>query len=40
MNERWEQGLDDHAYDALAYCLMDLDPSGFKISPLKVDWKL
>jgi hypothetical protein len=36
LKDSWEQGLDDHAYDALAYCLMELDPSGFKVSPVTV----
>ncbi len=36
LKDEWEQGLDDHGYDAGAYCLADLDPAVTNIRPLTV----
>jgi hypothetical protein len=38
--DRWEQGAQDHAYDALAYCLMELDPATMKVPQITVKKKL
>jgi len=38
LKDSWEQGLDDHAYDAGAYCLMELDPAIIKVAPVTVAW--
>jgi hypothetical protein len=40
LQDKWEQGQDDHGYDAGAYCLMKLDPGGMKVPMLDVKWKI